>query len=380
MDERVSPFRAHVDQSAIDDLQRRLRITRWPDAGAGDWSDGTSLPYLREVCAYWCDRFDWRAAEQRLNAFPQVRIACKGLTVHALHVRGNGPAPLPLVLTHGWPGSVFEMLGIIPQLTDPAAFGGDPADAFDLVVPSLPGYGFSDRPSRGGFNLTAISTLWVEVMGALGYERFGAQGGDWGAQVSTQLAITAPDHLIGVHTNYMMRGYLPTANDIADPSDEERRFYDHAARFAAVEGAYVAQQATKPQSLAYGLNDSPAGLAGWILEKFHTWADDADALDRDDLLANVSLYWFTQTIGSSMRLYRERLLAPFHPPATPPPVPFGYADFPREIMRAPRSLIERVFHVERYTTMPRGGHFAALEEPALLAEDVRAFFRPLRGK
>ncbi len=378
----IEPFTIAIPQTQLDDLHLRLAQTRWPDAGAGAWQDGADPTYLRDIVGYWRDTYDWRRAEARLNSFPQVRVDCDGIRIHALHMRGNGPAPLPLVLTHGWPGSIFEMLDIAPLLTDPAAHGGDPSDAFDLVIPSLPGYGFSDRPSVGGTNPPKIAQLWLRLMSALGYERFGAQGGDWGATVSFELALAAPDRLTGVHLNFLPPGYLPTLDDLTDASTEEIAALEARAHWVATEGAYAAVHGTKPQSLAYGLNDSPAGLAGWILEKFKTWSDSGDDIEstftRDDLLTNISIYWHTQTISSSIRLYRERTLAPPAPPPVRPDVPFGFAAFPKELWSPARSLIERVVRLDRYTVMPRGGHFAALEQPELLAADIRAFFRSYR--
>ncbi|MGH7728330.1 MAG: epoxide hydrolase family protein [Vulcanimicrobiaceae bacterium] len=382
MSERIEPFAIAVPEAELDELRRRLARTRWPDAVVGDWSDGTDLAYLREIADYWREGFDWRRAEARLNAIPQVRVDCGGLRVHALHLRGTGPSPLPLIVTHGWPGSVVEMLDILPRLADPGAFGGDPADAFHLVVPSLPGYGFSDRPRAPGTNVQAIARLWLELMSALGYERFGAQGGDWGAGVSTQLGIFAPERLVGVHLNYVLRAYLPKRREPLDYDGEERAYFEDSDAFFREEGAYSHQHATRPQSLAYGLNDSPAGLAAWILEKFRRWSDCDGRLEnafrRDDLLANVSLYWFTQTIASSIRLYRERELRPATPPPHAPGVPYGIAAFPKELPMPPRRLVERAFRVTRYERLPRGGHFAAMEQPELLANEIRAFFRPLR--
>jgi pimeloyl-ACP methyl ester carboxylesterase len=378
----IEPFSIAVPQADIDDLRSRLARTRWPDAGAGGWADGTDRAYLQEIVAYWRDEFDWRTAEARLNAIPQVRVDCGNIRIHALHVRGTGPAALPLVITHGWPGSVVEMLAIAPRLTDPAAHGGDPQDAFDVVIPSLPGYGFSDRPSSGGTEPRAIARMWLALMSALGYPRFGAQGGDWGSAVSFELALAAPDRLAGVHLNFMPAGYVPALSDLVDASPQEVTCLEARARWSGAEGAYAMLHGTKPQSLAYGLNDSPAGLAGWILEKFRSWSDCGGEPERvfarDDLLTNISLYWFTQTIGSSIRLYRERNLAPPVPPAVPPGVAFGYAVFPKEIWAPARRLLERVMRIERYEVMPRGGHFAAFEQPDLLAAEIRAFFRPYR--
>ncbi len=380
----IEAFRSEISEEQLTDVRERLRRTRWPDSTGSGWEDGTDLAYLRELVDYWIERFDWRAQEARLNAFPQFRVQLDGFGIHVIHVRGKGPAPLPLILTHGWPGSVFEMLNIVPRLTDPERYGGRPEDAFDLVVPSLPGYGFSDRPRSPGMNPHTIADLWADLMSALGYERFGAQGGDWGAGVSTQLAIAHPQRLIGVHLNYMMRSFLTGPSfepDGLDPA--ERAYFAHVERWTASEGGYAHIQGTKPQTVAYALNDSPAGLAGWIVEKFRTWSDCEGDLEsvfsKDELLANVALYWFTQTIGSSMRLYRERQLKPPQPAeGGRPPTPFGFAAFPKELATPPRTLIERAFALQRYTTMPRGGHFAALEEPELLAGEIAAFFRPLR--
>jgi pimeloyl-ACP methyl ester carboxylesterase len=379
---QLEPFTIAVPEAALGDLRARLAQTRWPDPGAGSWQDGTDLAYLQDVVAYWRDTYDWRRAEARLNGIPQVRVACDGLKIHALHVRGEGPAPLPLVITHGWPGSVVEMLAILPLLTDPAAHGADPSDAFHVVVPSLPGYGFSERPQTGGVEIRAIARMWLELMTALGYERFGAQGGDWGAGVSAQLALAAPERVAGVHLNFMTRAFMHAPRNVSDYGPDELAYFEDVERFARDEGAYAHVHGTKPQSLAYGLNDSPAGLAAWILEKFRTWSDcggDVEsAFDRDDLLTNISIYWFTQTIASSIRLYRERNLAPVVPPQTRPEVPFGYAAFPKELYQPPRRLMERAFKIERYEAMPRGGHFAAMEQPELLASEIRAFFRPYR--
>ncbi len=383
-DGTVRPFEIAIAEEEIADLRARLSATRWPDALVSDWSDGADLAYVRDLCAYWADDFDWRAQEARINAFPQVLVNVDGRDVHALHVRGVGPAPMPLVLTHGWPGSVVEFLDIIPRLTDPARFGGDAADAFDVVVPSLPGYGFSQVPSEPGTNPAAIARTWVELMSALGYERFGAQGGDWGAAVSTLLGIEHAERTIGVHLNYVMRPFLPSRSALGDgATPEESAYLNSADGWTEAEGGYAHLQATKPQTLAFGLTDSPAGLAAYIVEKFRTWSDchgDLErAISRDDVLADIALYWFTKTIGPSMHLYWNRRRSPLQPPATKPATPFAIAHFPAEIGGAPpRSLVERVFDVGRWTEMPRGGHFAALEQPELLAADVTAFFRTLR--
>jgi pimeloyl-ACP methyl ester carboxylesterase len=303
--------------------------------------------------------------------------------IHFVHVRGTGTNPVPLVVTHGWPGSFIEMLDLIPRLTDPERFGGDPADAFDVVVPSLPGYGFSSRPAHPGTTPQAIANTWVALMTALGYDRFGAQGGDWGAAVSTHLGMDHAERLIGVHLNFLMRGYLPSRQDLgATIEPDEEAYFRHVDRWYADEGGYSHLQGTKPQTLGYALTDSPAGLAAYILEKFRTWSDCDGAVEtvfaKETLLTNIAIYWFTQTIGSSMHLYWERQRAPAYAPKLRPPVPFALAAFPKELSTPPRSLMERVFRVDRYTVMDRGGHFAALEQPEMLATDIAAFFRPLR--
>jgi pimeloyl-ACP methyl ester carboxylesterase len=380
----VRPFTSAIPDADIAELRERLQRTRWPSAQVSDWSDGTDLGYLRGLCDHWASGFDWRKQEARLNAFPQVRVRLGEHEIHALHVEGKGPAPMPLVLTHGWPGSVFEMLDILPRLTDPASFGGDPRDAFDVVVPSLPGYGFSSAPTKPGTSPSAIAALWIDLMSALGYQRFAAQGGDWGGIVSTCLGIEHPDRLIGVHLNFLGRVFLPSRASLgAAATAEETGYFDASDRWLKEEAGYSHLHETKPQTVAYALNDSPAGLAAYITEKFRSWSDcggDLErAISRDVLLANVSLYWFTRSIGSSVHLYWERQRAKMRPPAQPPTTPFAVARFPGELGGAvPRSLVERVLRVEHWTDMPRGGHFAALEQPELLASDVAAFFRALR--
>lgn len=371
----IRPFRIAVPQDDIADLHARLDRTRWPDEiNDDDWGWGTSLPWLQGLARYWRDGFDWRVHEARLNALPQFMATIDGQDIHFLHLRGRGKNPLPLVLTHGWPGSIVEFEAIAPMLTD-----GD--ECFDLVIPSLPGYGFSGRPTAMGMSPQAVGALWAKLMAGLGYARYGAQGGDWGAAVTTAVALAAPDSVVGIHQNMIIRMLpMPAAETL---SAAERAYLAEVARWADVEGAYGHIQGTRPQTLGYGLTDSPVGLAGWISEKFRVWSDCAgnpeNCFTRDQLLTNISIYWFTGNITSSLRLYKERLRA------TPPlaagqriPTPFGYAAFPKEIFRPPREFAERVYNVRRWTEMPRGGHFAAMEQPALLAADIRAFFRDLR--
>lgn len=379
------PFALAVPDEAIADLKARLALTRFPDQAPGAaWAYGTDLDYMQELVAYWRDRFDWRAEEARLNAFPQWKLGLDDIDLHFLHVPGKGPAPCPLLLAHGWPGSVFEFLELIPLLTDPARFGGDPADAFTVVAPSLPGYGLSFAPGQKRFGVEAIADCFARLMSALGYDRFAVQGGDWGAFIATRLGYAHPERLIGIHLNL-----LAVRRDkelVKDPSPEERVFLDELAVFLKEETGYQWIQGTRPQTLAFALSDSPAGLAAWIVEKFRAWSDCdgriENAIPRDRLLANVSLYWFTGAIGSSFWPYYARMHGPWPvPEGETVDVPTGYAAFPKEIVRPPRSVAARMYSdIRRWTAMPRGGHFAALEQPEALAGEIRAFFRPLRGR
>ena len=383
---QIEPFKIAIPDAAISDLRERLARTRWPDQpdDAGGWELGTDLAYLRELADYWRTRFDWRAQERMLNAFPQFRAVVGDETIHFIHARGNGPKPLPLVVTHGWPGSFAEMVKFIPLLADPASHGGDAADAFDVVVPSLPGYGFSSRPKQRGMSAFAIAALWKELMQGLGYPRFGAQGGDWGSAVSICLGFKHPTNLLGIHLNFIPSSFLPPLNPRERPlTPEEQAFLDVRSQWFDAEAGYNRIQATKPQTLGYGLNDSPAGLAAWISEKFRSWTDCGGEIERrvskDELLTDISIYWFTETISSSFRLYNEARAQPLRfQSGERVSVPTALAKFPKEIPMPPRNYVERVFDVVQWTEMPRGGHFAALEEPQLLAEDVRRFFRRFR--
>lgn len=382
----VEPFRFAATDTALDDLRLRLQLTRWPEVlDPYSYADGFALAPLRELCAYWQTHFDWRATERELAALPHFRFVSRdGAGIHFLHWRGRGPAPLPLVLTHGWPGSFLEFLTLAPRLADPGHFGADPDDAFDVVVPSLPGFGFSDRPRQPGCNLFHIAGLWAELMSALGYGRFAAQGGDFGASVATLLALRHPQRIIGIHLNYIPGSYRPDLTPPAPPlSPEEEAFLADAAVWSEREGAYAHLQRTFPQTAAFAQHDSPAGLAAWILEKFRAWGDCGGDLEscfsRDWLLANVTLYWLTQTWFSAARLYRETALAPLHFAAGERiSVPCAVARFPREAPFPPRAWVERGYRIERWSEMPRGGHFAALEQPDALAADLRRFFRGLR--
>jgi len=381
----IEKFSIVVPDSVLDDLRRRLDATRWPDEieGAG-WDYGTSLGYLQSLSSYWRSGYDWRRQEAALNGLPQFRAALDGLNIHFVHVRGNGPSPLPLIMTHGWPGSFMEMTKIIPLLADPAAHGGSAADAFDVVVPSLPGYGFSDAPRISGMNANAIAALWARLMTLLGYEKFAAQGGDWGAAVSSALGLDHPERMIGIHLNFMAGRFLLGGSLDNAPADAVAADYLRQLRaWWNRDGGYNHIQSTRPQTLGYGLTDSPVGLAGWIIEHFRGWSDcDGDierVFTRDELLTNVMIYWVTRNITASTRLYfesREKPLSLSADHRVTPPV--ALALFPKEIPLPPRALAERGYNIVRWTPMPRGGHFAAMEQPALLAEDIRAFFRGLR--
>ncbi len=380
----LEPFTIAIPDSVLADLRERLARTRFPDEVTGSgWQYGTNLAYLRELVAYWKDRYDWRSAEALLNRFPQWKAQVGDLRIHFVHARGKGPSPLPLLITHGWPGSVAEFTEIIGPLSDPASHGGDPADAFDVIAPSMPGYGFSDHPTKSGMTPAAISDLWAELMTGLGYARFGAQGGDWGSMVTGLLGARHASRLIGIHMN--MQPFRPPREHrtMDGLSPEEIAELGEARAFMAEETGYQKIQGTRPQTLSYGLNDSPAGLAAWIVEKFRTWSDCGGEIERrftkDRLLTNVMLYWLTETANASCRLYYEaQHAAQFPPDAMRIEVPAGFAVFPKEMVRLPRRWVEPTFDIRRWTRMPRGGHFAAMEEPELLVEDVRAFFRPLR--
>ena len=381
----VQPFTVKIPQTVLDDLRERLARTRWPDEIANsDWERGAKLSYMRELSEYWQTRFDWRAEEQALNALAHFRAEIDGFGIHFIHERGKGRHPLPLIITHGWPGSFLEMRKILPLLTDPAGCGADANDSFDVIVPSLPGYGFSDCATQAGMNAFAIADLWARLMSGLGYQRFGAQGGDWGASVTTCLAYAHPNHLAGIHLNYIPGSLRPfTGPGATELSEAERGFLADSEQWWQSEGGYAHIQRTKPQTLAYALNDSPVGLAGWIVEKFRDWSDcDGDVEQRfskDELLTNVTLYWVTETIHASTRLYNETATRPLHFREDERiQVPCGVVRFQKEAPFPPREWVERCYDVQRWTEFPRGGHFAAMEEPELLVQDIRAFFRPLR--
>jgi pimeloyl-ACP methyl ester carboxylesterase len=382
----MTPFRLDVAESELADLRRRLRQTRWPEAETvDDWSQGVPLAYLRDLCGYWAEEYDWRATEARLGALPQFRTAIDGLGIHFLHVRSPHPDALPLVMTHGWPGSILEFEKVIGPLTDPAAHGGDPADAFHLVCPSPPGYGFSDKPARPGWGVQRIAAAWAQLMARLGYQRYGAQGGDWGTSISTSLGQQDPEHVVGIHLNPPIAAPDPATFD--DLTEAERAALADLAHAREHESGYSAEQATKPQTVGYSLVDSPAGLCAWIVEKLRSWTDcDGDparVFTRDELLDAVMLYWLPGTGASSARLYWESFaqVAEWFSQSTVDtvPVPTGCSIFPKEIPRPSRRwALRRYPDIRWWNELPAGGHFAAFEQPELFVAEVRSFFRLVR--
>ena len=380
----IEPFRIAIPDGVLADLRDRIARTRWPDEIADSgWDYGTNLGYLKELLDYWRDGFDWRAQETYLNSFHHFRAPVDGRKLHFLHERGRGPDPMPLLVVHGWPSTFFEMVKLVPLLTDPATHGGDVRDSFDVIVPSLPGFGFSDLPRERGMTKTRMARLLAGLMiEVLGYRRFAARGGDIGSGVVAFLAMDYPKHVAGIHVSDVLRPYLGPGARIF--TEAERRFFEEERLWMEKEGAYDHIQATKPQTLAYGLTDSPAGLAAWIVEKFRSWSDCGGDVERrfskDELLTNLTIYWATGTINSANRRYFERDAEPRDlGPGDRVRVPTAVTIFPADIDKPPREWGERVYDVRRWTEMPRGGHFAALEEPDLLAKDIREFFRPLRG-
>jgi microsomal epoxide hydrolase len=365
-------------------LRERLTRVRWPDEPPGaPWPTGSSVAYMQDLVDYWRDRFDWRAQEAALNRFRQFKVPLGGIDLHFIHEQGSGPNPMPLLLTHGWPGSVVEFHKILPMLTDPERFGADPSDAFTVVAPSLPGYTLSFAPGQKRFGVEAIAETFAELMtDVLGYHRFAAQGGDWGAFVTSRLGYQFAERLIGIHVNLLAVRRDPKM--LEDPTAEEKLFLGQLNHFLKEETGYQWIQGTRPTTLAFGLTDSPAGLAAWIVEKFRSWSDnDGDiesAISRDEMLTNIMLYWATGAIGSSFWPYYARMHGPWPiPQGARIAVPTGYAEFPKEILRPPRSVAERSYgNIQRWTEMQKGGHFAALEQPEALAREIREFFRPLR--
>jgi pimeloyl-ACP methyl ester carboxylesterase len=374
-----APFAIRVPDDVLSDLRTRIHRTRWPQQAPGaPWVQGTDLEYLKRLLGYWAGGFDWRAEERRLNTFRHFRAELGGIRVHFVHERARDGDGIPLILTHGWPGSFLEYLALVPLLTDPKANGID-APAFDLVIPSLPGYGFSERPAHA--NYRTVARLWHELMRGLGYGRYGAGGGDFGAGVATYMAVENPAPMIGIHLT-TMELWPPTGEGTRPLTEAERAYVTDVHRWDEVERGYSAIQSTRPQTVSYGLNDSPAGLAAWVLEKWRAWSDSGGDLDarfsREFLLAMLTLYWVTETITTSMRDYFDnRWHGADLPPGTRVEVPAGFANFDNNYVsegRPPREWAERLYDVRRWTSMPRGGHFGPAEEPELLARDIAAFF------
>ncbi len=386
---RIQPFTIAIEHATLDDLRERLARTRWPDETENvGWNYGTNLGYLKELVEYWQHSYDWRAQEAKLNQFVQFRADIDGSRLHFLHVRGKGPNPTPLLLIHGWPDSFYRFHKIIPLLTDPASYGGNPEDSFDVIVPSLPGFGFSDRPHfPGGMKSLRSSELLSTLMTeGLGYKRYAVGGGDIGSRVTRLLALAHPEQVQGIHlTDIGFPREIAFPPDVPNPSPAEGRFLGSVGMWFFQEGAYAALQTTKPQTISYALSDSPVGLAAWIVEKFRSWSDCGGDVEKsytkDELLTNIMIYWVTETISSSTRLYHEDGLqsGPQLKVGQFIEVPAGVATFPKDLTYPPRELGERFLRVARWTEMPRGGHFAALEVPELLVEDIRAFLHPLRS-
>jgi len=382
----VTEFRLDVPESELADLRTRLRNTRWPERETvDDWTQGVPLAYLRDLCAYWADEYDWRTTEARLNALPQFRTTIDGLGIHFLHVKSSRADALPLVITHGWPGSIVEFLKVIGPLTDPTAHGGDASDAFHVVCPSLPGYGFSDKPTRPGWGIERLARAWTILMARLGYERYGAQGSDWGTSVSASIGQQDPQHVAGIHLTPPLAPPDPATVD--DLTERERAALASLEHSAEWDSGYSREHATRPQTIGYALVDSPAALAAWIIEKFWAWTDsDGDpenVLTRSELLDNLMLYWLPRTGASSARLYWESIRQVNEwisgAAADTVDIPTGCSIFPKELQRPSRRWAEKRFVDIRYWNEPeRGGHFAAFEQPELFVDEVRAFFRLVR--
>lgn len=386
--ENIHAFRVDVPQADLDDLNERLDRTRWPDELSGvGWAYGVPRDYLKELARYWRQEYDWRAAEAGLNEWPQFTTTIDGANVHFAHIRSPEPDATPLIMTHGWPGSIVEFAGVAGPLTDPRAHGGDPRDAFHLVLPSIPGFGLSGPTRETGWEFRRVAAAFAELMARLGYERYGAQGGDWGAAISRELGRTRTDEIIGVHLNL-----LPGSSVTEEPGPEELRdltpaerartlaSWERNRRWSRDRQGYADIQSTRPQTLAYGLTDSPVGQLAWIAEKFKEWTDSRnsprDAVDRDQLLTNVMLYWLTGTAGSSARIYYERAHADYWgKPPEPSTAPTALADFPQDNFIPLRHIAARTNTMVQWTEYDRGGHFAAMEQPDLLVADIRTFFR-----
>ncbi|HIF93788.1 MAG TPA: epoxide hydrolase [Myxococcales bacterium] len=377
---KLIPFEIKIADEALDDLKQRLANTRWADAETvDDWSQGTPEAYLREVCDYWGNQYDWRAREERLNRFPQFKTNLNGLDIHFIHVKSPESTATPMIMTHGWPGSIVEFQKVIGPLSDPVAHGGQAEDAFDIICPSLPGYGFSDKPTEPGWGIEKIAATWAALMARLGYEKYVAQGGDWGSMVTTSLAAQDPEHCLGIHLNMAIAP--PTPESMDNLTELEKSALAGMEHYTSLDSGYSKQQSTRPQSLGYGLVDSPAGQAAWILEKFWSWTDCSghpeNALTRDEMLDNIMLYWLPATGASSARLYWESFNSP---PMMEVTVPVGVSVFPHEIFKASKRWCEaRYGNLVYHNVLKKGGHFAAFEQPEAFVEEVRKSMRRVRA-
>jgi pimeloyl-ACP methyl ester carboxylesterase len=376
----IVPYRIETPEAELDDLRRRLRATRWPDRETvDDWTQGVPLAYVKEVCAYWADRYDWRQTEARLNALPQWKTAIDGVGIHFVHVRSPHENALPLVMTHGWPGSIIEFMKVIGPLTEPTKHGGEARDAFHLVLPTLPGYGFSDKPARQGWGVEKIASAWAELMKRLGYEWYVAQGGDWGAAVTTDIAISDPEHCHGIHLNMVTVG--PDSSTMDSLTEREKDALAGLKYYQDWDSGYSKEQSTRPQTVGYGLVDSPAGQAAWILEKFWAWTDSnghpENVLTRDEMLDDVMMYWLPAAGASSARLYWQSFTRTRRDAVE---IPAGMSIFPKEIFRASRRWAEKRFKkIVHWNELDKGGHFAAFEQPAIFVDEVRTCFRNVRA-
>jgi epoxide hydrolase len=384
MSDAITPFQIAISDAELTDLRDRLGRTRWPEAETvEDWSQGIPLAYVQELCEYWRTGYDWRAREAALNAHPQFRTTLQGdgdepLGIHFIHARSPEPNAFPLVLTHGWPGSTVEFMKMVGPLTDPVAHGGNAEDAFHVVVPSLPGYGFSDKPTRTGWGTPRVAAAWDELMVRLGYDRYGAQGGDWGSAVTTRIGAQNLGHCVGIHVNFVVAP--PGPEHLADITDAEQIALGKFGHYQEHDSGYSKQQSTRPQTVGYGLVDSPAGQLAWIIEKFWAWTDNngspEDALTRDEMLDNVMLYWLNGAGASSARMYWESFNSFVGQTVE---IPTGISQFPKEIMSCSQRWAERIYtDIRHWAELDRGGHFAAFEQPELLTNEIRTFFRHVR--
>jgi len=376
----IKPFRIAVGDDVLSDLKARLRNTRWPEREVVDnWSQGTPLHWMQAVCRFWADDYDWRVREASLNRFPQFTTEIDGLDIHFIHARSPHPEAMPLIITHGWPGSIVEFHKVIEPLSNPTAYGGSLADAFHVICPSLPGFGFSAKPTTTGWGVDRIAAAWITLMDRLGYARYGAQGGDWGSAVTSSLGAQDPAHCAGIHITLAMT--RPAKLEV-EPTPDEARALRGSKHYADWDSGYSKQQSTRPQTVGYGLTDSPAGQAAWILEKFWAWTDcdghPENVLSREELLDNIMLYWVTATAASSARLYWESF-GPERRSVAPVQVPTGVSVFPKEIVTPVRRWMEdRYRNIQYWNELPKGGHFAAFEQPALFVDELRRYFRTIR--